>query len=508
LRVRFVRCTLHTTYSIQVSSTPEFPINMRTLLLPVMTTALFIAAGASAQQPIVIVGATLIDGTGGAPVTDAVVWVEGRTIRGVGARGSVGIPSGAHVIDATGKFIIPGLMDANVHLVSHFNWSRIEFLARYEHRFEEVIEEGAQIALKHGLTTIFDTMGPLAPLLAVRDRINRGETIGSRMFVAGNIVGFRAVFTSTEAMTNATRTFQDRINALWEENMGPDLLVLSPDEVRVETRKYIARGIDFLKYGASGDGFPVSSRIGQRDVHRFTAEQQRAMIEESHRAGITVQTHQSSAEALRVAIESGVDLVQHGVSTGPRPMPDAVLQLMVDRGVASAWDYQGVFEEPESPEDRAARLAQPREQNLARMMAAGIPLLLGTDAGVIDPDVYASMPESRRTNWVNVLGEGHILYLRSVVQRGMSPMDALLTATRNIAAAYQKLDTLGTLEQGKMADLVILDADPLQDIGNVGMVSLVMKEGRVIDRDALPMKRVLTAPRPTPLSESYGSTFD
>jgi imidazolonepropionase-like amidohydrolase len=79
----------------------------------------------------------------------------------------------------------------------------------------------------------------------------------------------------------------------------------------------------------------------------------------------------------------------------------------------------------------------------------------------------------------------------------MKPMDAIVAATRNIAAAYKKLDQFGTLEQGKLADLVILDADPLADLANIRRISLVMKDGRIVDRDALPLKRVLTLPRST-----------
>jgi imidazolonepropionase-like amidohydrolase len=82
-----------------------------------------------------------------------------------------------------------------------------------------------------------------------------------------------------------------------------------------------------------------------------------------------------------------------------------------------------------------------------------------------------------------------------MVEKGMSPMEAIVSATRNIAAAYHKLDLLGTLEKGKLADLVVLDADPLQDINNVRKISIVMKEGQVVDRDKLPLKKVLTVPR-------------
>src|SRR4051812_46737008 len=137
----------------------------------------FIAAAPtlSAADPVTaIVGATLIDGTGAAPVKDAIILVEGATIVAAGPRGRVSVPAGARQLNVAGKYVIPGLMDANVHLVLG---TSIEFIVRYEGRYEELIEDAAQIGLKNGLTTVFDSWGPLQPLINVRDRINRGEIV-------------------------------------------------------------------------------------------------------------------------------------------------------------------------------------------------------------------------------------------------------------------------------------------------------------------------------------------
>ena len=128
------------------------------------------------------------------------------------------------------SFIVPGFIDGNVHFFPWPSWTYIEFLARYEGRFEEIIEESAQIALSYGVTTAFDSMGPVIPGLNVRDRINRGEIVGPRLFIAGNIVGFRAVFTTVESIKSASSAFQARINALFEMNVGPDLVWMSPEQ--------------------------------------------------------------------------------------------------------------------------------------------------------------------------------------------------------------------------------------------------------------------------------------
>jgi peptidyl-prolyl cis-trans isomerase A (cyclophilin A) len=102
-----------------------------------------------------------------------------------------------------------------------------------------------------------------------------------------------------------------------------------------------------------------------------------------------------------------------------------------------------------------------------------------------------------RVDRLTELGEGHFLWFKAMVEKGMTPMDAIVAATRNIAAAYHKLDQIGTLETGKIADVVVLDADPLQDINNLRRIATVIKDGQVVDRDQLPRKRVLTTSRNT-----------
>src|SRR6476646_2286968 len=195
---------------------------------------LALAPMASAEPVTVLTGATVIDGTGKDAVKDAVIVIDGRKIVAVGPRASVKIPAGAREVNVAGKYIIPGLMDANVHLVLG---SSIEFIVRYEGRYEELIEEAAQVALKNGVTTVFDSWGPLQPLINVRDRINRGDIVGSRTFIAGNIVGFSGPFGrdfNVAAETTATRPLVRRINRIWEENTGPDLLWNTPEQVHRE----------------------------------------------------------------------------------------------------------------------------------------------------------------------------------------------------------------------------------------------------------------------------------
>jgi imidazolonepropionase-like amidohydrolase len=461
---------------------------------------LFLAAPTTAaqestagQETLAITGAVLIDGTGRAPVVDSTVIVRGDRIVAAGPRAVVPVPPGARRIDAADRFLIPGLMDANVHLVLG---SSIEFIVRHEGRYEELIEEAAQIALKNGLTTVFDSWGPTQPLLTVRDRINRGEVEGSRLFVAGNIVGFSGPFGrdfNARAESTATKALVARINHVWEENVGPDLLWMTPEGVRDEVRKYIARGIDFLKYGAS---------THNNLYLQFSPETQTLIVEECRRAGITCQTHTTNVMSLKHAIEAGNDLLQHCDVTGSVAIPDDTIALMAEKQLPCAilprTRERLRFELQRDADRRGPQLLDIMHFNAIRLLQGGARLLLSTDAGVMDPDNVAQQkPEDLRER-STTLGEGHFLWFKAMQENGMPPMEAILAATRHIAEAYRKLDQIGTLEPGKRADIVILEGDPLDDLNNIRKIAMVIKDGRIVDRDALPRRPVLTAPRESP----------
>ena len=479
---------------------------MKRKLLAAALAGALLSAPALAQVK-VFTGATLIDGNGGRPITDGVLVVEGARIKALGPRGRVTVPEGAERIDVSGKYIVPGLMDANVHLVPWPSWTYIEFLARYENNFEGIAAEAAQIALKHGFTSVFDSMGPARPLMAVRDRINRGEIEGARTFVAGDIVGFRAVFTTPESMASASKAFQARINEQFELNGGPQLAWMTPDQVRAEMTRYVASGVDFVKYGATGDDPPVNSAVGQEAVLRFTPAQQRAMVEAVHAAGKIIQTHQTWAEALQIVVESGVDMAQHCAHTGPSRIHEETIRLMVQRKFYCGTQW-GLLTPDELEQVRTGHFRWTEAdngkegvnfglENSVRLIKAGIPHLVSTDAGTIDPDVAKDFgPEGGPGGLgghAGLIGEGEFIEMQAMAQRGMTPMQILQAATRNIAAAYHKLDQFGTLEPGKLADLLVVDADPLADAQNLRKQSLVMKEGRVIDTSKLPTQPVLTS---------------
>jgi imidazolonepropionase-like amidohydrolase len=445
------------------------------------------------------VGATLIDGTGAPPVPDAAVVVRDGLIAWVGPARALDPEREVRRIDVAGKYVIPGLMDANVHLVLH---SDPEILLRYEPGcYDDLVVEAAQVALRAGVTTVFDTWGPLEALRRVRDRIDAGEVVGSRIFFAGNIIGNDGPWSDDFSPGGYRGAFNpavvDAINRHWEQGVGGDLAWMSADDVRHAVCDYIAsRGIDFVKYASSAhSGFKFIV---------FSPDAQRAIVEEAHAVGLTAQACTLTPEALKIAMQAGVDLLQHGDSTGRHPMPKQTLELIVERQLPcvaflkTERHVAALDANTEMPEHwRAAWVV--KDRNGRELIKAGARLLLAADAGIFGPTVETSprlgalfrdLPDVPLH-----LGAAHLLWLQAAIERELAPMDALLAATRNIAEAYGKADDLGTVEPGKRADLLVLNDDPLVDVQNYAHIVHVVKDGAVVDRSRLPERPILTSDR-------------
>ena len=449
-------------------------------------------APAAAAQTVAITGGTVIDGTGAAPVPDGVVLVANGRITAAGPASTTPVPADATTIDAGGKYVIPGLMDGNLHLFLNLD---LETLILHEHRLHEIVLEAAQITLRTGQTTVFDTWGPRAALARARDMINAGEAPGSRIYLAGNIIGFSGPLGPDFRESHAayvSRAFVNRINETWEENTGRELLWMTPDSVADVIRNYTTLGMDFLKYGASGHV--------DMNLISFSERVQRVIVEEGHRAGMTVQTHTTSVESFDMAIEAGVDIITHCAISGPEiPIPMESIRKMVERGIACSvlpiTARRLAALEEHNPTGTLTPYMKIGAINRANMIEAGAKLLMSTDAGIQNPVLLAESATlaSDTVDSRVKLGEGHFNALVALEELGMEPMEVLKSATSNIASAYLLDDEIGTLQPGRWADIVILDANPLESAYNYRAIHMVMKEGEVVDLDALPVVPIISA---------------
>ena len=474
-------------------------------------------SAARAEDQLALVGGTAITATGAPPLEDAVILIEDGRIQGIGARSKVAIPEGYDHIDLAGKWITPGLIDTNVHLIL---LTVPEFFVKYEERFTDIAIQSAQIALKYGMTTVVDTWGPLQPLLEARDRINRGEVPGSRVLVAGNIVGtggpFTAYFMGGWDLRDLSLRYggwvhpaiQQRINRLWEDDVGPAMLAMTADEAAATMRAYIAKGVDFVKVGVSGHG------LGAVEPLMFSPTVLKAICDEVHRAGLPLVTHTFTVESLRLAIEMKPDLLLHpNVMSVPfqhasNPQKAAVLSLAQEAGrrgmlaglmavpeklQLAAYQNWDASQHPDQPwlnqimADRGRMMAgrdyETMVSGLRVWLDAGVPFTLATDQGPDSTDLGPVV-------WGR-MGRMHFDRMIGLQDAGVPPMEIIQAATRNGARAYRLDDELGTLEAGKVADILILDRDPLADIANMRNIGMVIMGGRVVDRDRLPTIEVL-----------------
>lgn len=465
---------------------------MRFIMLSLAAILLTFFVSNVPAQDLVIVGGTLIDGTGREPVADAAIHIREGRIAAAGPRKSISIPKGAQVMNANGKYLIPGLMDANIHLVLDV---RAETIAKYEGRYEDLIEEAAQIALRSGLTTVFDSWGPRQPLVNVRNRINAGQIPGSRIYLAGNIIGIDSPISgdfATGRADNLSTSFHKRVDDIWVEGTGADLMWEGPEKMREIIRGYLGKDIDFLKYLVSGH---KDSR-----TLMFSPRVQKVLIEETHRAGKTIQTHTTTVESLQMALELGVDLLQHCTSTGDVPILPESLKLLVDTqtpcAILAYTDRRMEWHKTQHPDSSWTKGILMGDQNIRALLKAGANVLLSTDAGVFPDSIYEGMTFEHgfmlsRIDDPLQIGEGHFNWLVAMSQKGMKPMDVLRAATIKIAEAYKVDKDVGTLERGKRADLLVLSQNPLADASSYRAIETVIKDGVIVDRKALPLRPML-----------------
>jgi len=395
----------------------------------------------------------LIDGNGGEPITDAVLLVEDGEIIGVGAASEVTVPPGADALDATGKTVMPGLFDCHDH-ISHLTMSIEKRLFTPQTVGIFQTAEMMKRTLEAGFTTIRDP-GTLMDV-GFREAVERGLVPGPRLVIAGSL-----------GQTGGH--FDHYYPAGVELHFYPTEMCDGLPDVRKAVRKVLRTGVDFIKVCTTGG---VASPADDPEYTEWTLEELKVIVYEASARGRAVMAHAEGNQGIKNAIRAGVWTVEHGSY-----LDDEAIQMFLDTGtylVPTLTVVEAIVERGEemglSPVSLAKieKVWKVHNESFAKAAAAGVKIAAGTDS--ISGDMHGDNARE----------------LELLVKYGLTPMQAIVAATRTSSEACRVDDKVGTLEPGKLADLLVVDGNPLDDITilrDKSRILVVMKEGGIaVDR--------------------------
>lgn len=402
----------------------------------------------------VIIGGKLIDGLGGIPIDESVIVIEGSNIVDVGLRGQVELPDekDADFFEVNGKTIIPGLIDTHTHIQLSKGEMEFDFLRQSVPLKTVKAASNAQKALEAGFTTIRDLGAENLIDIGVRDAINEKIIEGPRMLVSG----YKIMPTGADFQVYPP-----------EVSIGGRFTMDTPDEARKAVRKLLALGVDVVKIMTSGRTFRKSS---SPNAYALTLEEAEIVVSEAHNQGVKVSAHVHGAKGVKIALEAGCDTLEHGTV-----LDDYDVEFMSKNNVFliptfSYGKHVEILKEstglPGYIIDKALASRSSRLKSFQKAFKAGVPIAMGTDAG---------MPFTFH-------GE-NAFEIEQLVEAGMTPMEALVASTYTGSKALGISDSVGTISKGKMADLVIVDGNPLKDIRilqHKDRILGVFKEGEIV----------------------------
>ncbi|QRN97781.1 amidohydrolase family protein [Archangium violaceum] len=432
----------------------------------VLLLAALLALPASAAEPappraLVLKAARLFDAKSGKLVTPGQVVVVGGRISAVGPTAPV--PAGAEVLELGDATLLPGFLDAHTHLTTQpgEDW-RQDVLDSFQRTIAEQTLDAlpfARATLMAGFTTVRNLGGPDFIDVGLRNGIRRGVAVGPRILTATAGLG------TTGGHCDDGNSFRKGL-LVEEASRG---VADGPEAFRVKVRENIKYGADLIKVCATGGVLSFNDDVGSPQLTQAELD---ALIDEAHAHKRKVAAHAHGAEGAKRAIRAGVDSIEHGSF-----LDDEALALMKKQGtwfVPTALALQTVLERadkgmlPPEVARKAREAGAAHRQAMRKAIASGVRMAFGTDSGV-----YA---HGRNAEEFALL-----------VGAGMKPAEALRSATVHGAELLGVQDTLGTLEAGKLADVVAVPGDPLQDIRRTQQVFFVMKEGVVYRDDRAPV---------------------
>ncbi|MEX2245141.1 MAG: amidohydrolase family protein [Dehalococcoidia bacterium] len=402
----------------------------------------------------VIRNGTLIDGTGADPVPAASVVIdEGRIVR---AGPNIDTPRDADVIDADGRTIMPGMIDSHVHLYGRVTNLQERMLTPPSLQ----LFYGARNALRTleaGITSVRDASGsPVGFKLA----IERGLIPGPRMRIS--------VSALSQTGGHGDNTMPSGVNTGGRSLLGPEwphTVVDGPDEVRRAVRELLRAGADFIKLMSTGG---VMSPADEPSHTQFTPEEIAVMVYEARAAGKTCMAHAQGTQGIKNAVLAGVESIEHGIWLDDEVMAEMKRRdtFLVPTLVAPIWVLRHSERAPGSVLPQSVRKTKEvmadHQDSFSRAVRAGLRIAMGTDSGV---GHHGSNTEE----------------LERMVEAGMTPMQAIVASTKTASECIHMQQDVGTIEPGKLADILVVDGDPLADIKLLQdreRLALIMQAGR------------------------------
>lgn len=428
-------------------------------LLALTSLCVFVASAQRASNKtessglIAIRAGRMIDTDAGRILNDQVILIRNGTIDAVGA--DTVIPANAEVIDLSRMTVLPGLIDCHTHLADGARDPSGDPLTYLKKTAAEVAFESVpngKAMLESGFTTVRD-VGVYRALtdVAMRDAIARGDIEGPRMFVAGAYV---TISGGAGALTGAAPD----IPLPWDMHYGQ---ADSPWEVRAVIRKLANDGVDHIKILSSGAVLEHGSNPNSQE---FTMEELQAAVDEAHHFGLRIAAHAHSTQGIKNAILAGVTSVEHatmiddeGIALAKRRGTYLVMDIYDEECIEAAGKANAI---PPDFLAHDATLGQIQRDNFHKAVQAGVKLAFGTDAGVCE---YGTSGKQ----------------FAYMVKYGMTPMQAIQSATSAAADLIGHSDKFGSIRAGKSADIVAVAGDPTQDVRLLENIPFVMKEGKV-----------------------------
>jgi imidazolonepropionase-like amidohydrolase len=406
---------------------------------------------AKAQNPaptLAVKAARLIDTKNGRILENPIVVIAGERIQSVGRNGEVNIPAGTRTIDLGNVTLLPGLIDLHTHLNDEPEFHGVVFHTLSGPRMAVIGAKGARMTLDAGFTTVRNVGSSHYADVAIRDGINAGDIPGPRMQVTGPMIG-------------STGSHCDYTYLAPEFHYADEGVANGVAAVQEKVREVLKYGADWVKFCSSGGVF---SQGDLPDDVQFSPEEMAAIVAEGHRHGKKVAAHAHGTRAIIEAVKAGADTIEHG-----SVLDNEAIRLMKEHGtvlVADIYDDDFILQHGKEygyTDENLAKekmLGQKQRDGFRRAVEAGVKVAYGTDTG--------SIPFGQNGK--------QFFYM---VKYGLTPMQAIQSATTWAADVMNWSDRVGSLDPGKYADLVAVKGNPLDDVTILEQVPFVMKGGQV-----------------------------